>query len=126
MVGDRGWWQSTRLGAPAERVGWCHGSAGRIDEGGRVDCWLRVDSGAVSEARFEVFGGPEAMRCAAWLADWLAGRPIPAVQTVTGRWIAESTALSDEARSAALDIEDALRSALAVSDERRDGADNEH
>lgn len=126
MVADRRSWSLARLGAPVERAGWSHGSAGRIDEDCRVDCWLVIDRGTVREARFEVFGGPEAMQGAAWLAEWLTGRRLAAAQTVTGRWLAESAALSDEARTAALSIEDALRSALAASPEAINGASDEY
>ncbi|RZU98898.1 nitrogen fixation NifU-like protein [Spiribacter vilamensis] len=91
-----------------------------------MDCWVRVDKESVREARFEVFGGPEAMQAAAWLADWLADRSVASALTVTGRWLAEAAALPDEARTVALDIEDALRSALAASTEVIDGANDEH
>ncbi|TVO62088.1 hypothetical protein FPL09_08405 [Spiribacter vilamensis] len=126
MGDDRRLWESKQLGVPVDRVDWCHGSAGRIDEGCRVDCWVRVDKESVREARFEVFGGPEAMQAAAWLADWLADRSVASALTVTGRWLAEAAALPDEARTVALDIEDALRSALAASTEVIDGANDEH
>lgn len=126
MLGDRRLWETDRLGAPVDRVDWCHGTAGRIDEGCRVDCWVRVRTGSVREARFEVFGDPDTMQAAAWFADWLTGRSLASAQTVTGRWLAEAAALPDEARTAALDIEDALRSALAASPEMVDGANDEH
>ncbi len=107
-------WNAESLGAPAEPQGWTHGEAGRVADGCRVDCWLAAGSGGVREARFEVFAGPEAMKAAAWLADWLAGRPFDAAAKVTGLWLAERVDMPDEARGTGLCIEDALRSALAA------------
>ncbi|AUB78032.1 hypothetical protein BBH56_02195 [Spiribacter roseus] len=125
MPADRGWWDYRHLGAPAVRLGWQHGSAGRIDEGCRVDCWLCGDATVIRGARFEVFGEVEIIRAAAWVAAWLEGRTPAVARTVTGRWLAEAAGLPDEARAGALCIEDAMRSAL-TGWPQENGASDEH
>ncbi len=107
-------WNAESLGAPGAAQGWIHGAAGRVADGCRVDCWLSAGPGGIREARFEVFAGPEAMRAAAWLADWLAGRSVKAAEAVTGLWLAGQAGMPDEARGEGLCIEDALRSALTA------------
>ena len=107
-------WDAESLGAPVTSEGWVHGSAGRVGDGCRIDCWLAAGPDGIREARFEVFAGPEAMSAAAWLADWLAGRSVDAAEAVTGLWLAGQTGMSDEARGEGLCIEDALRSALTA------------
>lgn len=114
------------MGAPEAREDWDHGTAGRVDEGCRVDCWLQWDGRAIARARFEVFGGPQALDAAAWLADWLGGRDRAAADAVTGRWLADAVGLADEARTAALCIEDALRAALARTNDDGNGGSDEH
>lgn len=104
-----------RLGAPPARAGWKHGSAGRVDDGCRIDCWIQCQDAVISASRFEVFGGLEAMAMAGWLADWMVGREMQETAAVTGRWIADSVGVSAEARGDALQIEDALRAALAAT-----------
>ena len=126
MPADRRSWDDARLGAPRERSRWQHGTAGRIDEGCRVDCWLCGDSRVIREARFEVFGDADIIGAAGWLAGWLEGRTPAVARTVTGRWLAETAGLADEARTGALTIEDAMRSALTAWPHEANGASDEH
>jgi len=126
MPADRGSWDTSRLGAPADRTAWRYGTAGRVDEGCRVDCWLAGDATGIRQARFEVFADAETLRAAAWLAGWLEGRTVSAAASVTGRWLADTLGLADESRTGALCIEDAMRSALTGWSEQANGASDEH
>ncbi|MBS3786448.1 MAG: hypothetical protein KGY57_06540 [Gammaproteobacteria bacterium] len=103
------------LGAPLEAVGFKHGSAGSIQTGCRVDCWLQFAGDGELEVRFEVFAECPTIEAAAWLADWLTGRDIDEAKSVTGLWLAEVTKMPAERRGDALCIEDALRLALGES-----------
>lgn len=103
-----------RLGAPVSPSGWQHGRAGRSEENLRIDCWLHCVDDVITEARFEVFGGPPALRAAAWLSEWLTGRGVTQAAALSGLAIAEAAALPVVARGDALCIEDALRAALAA------------
>ncbi len=113
----RGWlddehWQF--LGAPAERGDSRHGQAGRLEDGCRVDCWLKLDGEHIKAVSFEVFGSPEALMMAGWLGDRLQDSSIDQARSVNGRWLAKETAVSPEARSEALVIEDALHAAMTA------------
>jgi nitrogen fixation NifU-like protein len=126
MAGHQRSLDDKRLGAPEARARWSHGTAGRVDEGCRVDCWLQWDGRIIARARFEVFGGPQALDAAAWLAEWLGGRDRTAADAVTGRWLADAVGLTDEARTAALCIEDALRAAVDRVNDDGNGGSDEH
>jgi len=104
----------TRLGAPERAAGWRYGRAGDSQEDLRVDCWLRCVDDVVTEARFEVFGGPDTVRAAAWTAEWLEGCGREQAAALTGLAIAQAVGLPVAARGDALCIEDALRAALAA------------
>ncbi|PWG64054.1 iron-sulfur cluster assembly scaffold protein [Spiribacter halobius] len=105
---------SPALGAPVPAEGWHHGTAGAAADNRRVDCWLRLDGERIAEARFEVFGGPYALRVAVWLGEHLTGQSVAEAASVTGLAIAESAGLPVAARGDALCVEDALRAALAA------------
>lgn len=106
---------SDYLGAPLKAVEFQHASAGSLQMGCRVDCWLRAQASGGLEVRFEVFAEHSTIEAAAWLAKWLTGRTIDEARSVTGLWLAEATGMPVERRGDALCIEDALR--LALGDE---------
>ena len=114
-------WNHGRLGAPQPPAGWCHGSAGDVAGGCRIDCWLLAAGDELREVRFEVFASGEAMRAAAWLADWLSGRSLAVADGVTGAWLADAAGLPDQARGDGLLVEDALRAALTAMPVDGDG-----
>lgn len=115
---DDRYWQF--LGAPADGQGFRHGRAGRLEDGCQIDCWLKLDGKRLEAVSFAVFGSLEALRMAGWLAEWLQGAEAKQVPSVSGLWLAEQTAVSAEARGAALVIEDALHAAFA-GDEKTGG-----
>ncbi len=100
------------IGAPLDKAAYRHGSAGSVESGCRIDCWLQADVGRLTSVRFEVFAGYPTIEAAAWLAGWLEGRSLIDATSVTGLWLAEQTQLAAEQRGDALCIEDALRAAL--------------
>ena len=109
------------LGAPTSPAGYRHGRAGRLEDDCRVDCWVRLDNECLRAVCFEVFGSLEAVKMAGWLGHQLTGAPIARAEAVTGRWLAESLAVSAVAKTQALVIEDALRSALAAEEVKGGG-----
>lgn len=100
------------IGAPLDKAAYRYGSAGSVESGCRVDCWLQASGGRLTSVRFEVFAGCATIQAAAWLAAWLEGRSVTNALSVTGLWLAEQTRLAAEQRGDALCIEDALRAAL--------------
>ncbi len=117
-IDDRHW---QYLGAPPQPTGYQHGQAGRLEDGCRVDCWLKLDGERLEAVSFEVFGSAEALQMAGWLADWLQNADRRSAASVTGRWIAAQTAASPEARSEALVIEDALHAAITSAESTQGG-----
>ena len=79
-----------------------------------VRVWLRCSGGRVQAVRYQVFGGPAALACAAWMADRLEGRPAVADSAPAGRDAAARLGLAPEAAGTALVLEDAFRAALAM------------
>lgn len=113
----RGWLDDQHwrfLGAPAERGDYRHAQAGRLEDGCRVDCWLKLDGERLEAVSFEVFGSPEALGMAGWLGGWLQGASVAQARSVSALWLATETAVSPEARSEAIVIEDALFAAMTA------------
>lgn len=106
--------ESSALGAPADAAGWQRGAAGRVAENLQVVCWLRLAGERIEAARFEVFGGPLALRAAVAAAEHLGGMTVAEAASLDGLAIAEAAGLPVAARGEALCVEDALRAALAA------------
>lgn len=109
------WWRDRRrAGAPEDPRGWVQAEAGAVSRGLLVRVWLRCSGGRVQAVRYQVFGGPAALACAAWMADQLEGRPDRAESAPAGRQAADCLGLAPEAAGAALVLEDAFRAALTM------------
>lgn len=52
------------------------GQEGFPGEGPYMTMYLRLDDGAIAEAKFETYGCPAAMACGSWLTTWLVGRTV--------------------------------------------------
>lgn len=100
------------IGAPLDKSAFRYGSAGSVQSGCRIDCWLKANGGRLTSVHFEAFAGYPTIEAAAWLAAWLEGRLVADAESVTGLWLAAQTQLAAEQRGDALCIEDALRAAL--------------
>lgn len=110
-----GWWRDRRrAGAPEDSREWARSEAGAVSRGLVVRVWLRCCGGRVQEVRYQVFGAPAALACAAWMADRLEGRPAVAQSVPAGREAAACLDLAPEAAGTALVLEDAFRAALAM------------
>ena len=117
LLGAEGaaWWQDRRrAGAPEDSREWTRADAGAMSQGLLVRIWLRCAEGRVQAVRYQVFGGPAALACAAWMADRLEGRPAVAESAPPGRDAAARLGLAPEAAGAALVLEDAFRAALTM------------
>jgi cysteine desulfurase len=101
-------------GAPMGE-GWALGEAGRVREGTRVRCALRVDAtGRIASVDWRIFGCPQTRGVAAGLEGLLQGRTAAEAATAIGTpadWAAQH-AVPTEKLGRLLRVEDALRQAL--------------
>lgn len=107
--------------APSQGGGWVTGEAGRVRDGARVRCYLRlapVGKGGpvrIAAAEFRVFGCPHTRAVAAWLAGALAGEPLATPAVGGPRDWAARHAVPTEKLGRLLVVEDAWRRAREVA-----------
>jgi NifU-like protein involved in Fe-S cluster formation len=70
---------------------------------------LALADTVVVTARFEVFGCPHAVAAASWVADWLEGRTLEAIQRLDIHQVAAELEVPAEKLGKLLRIEDAVR-----------------
>ena len=75
--------------------------------------WVRFDlqlsAGGISAVRFHVLGCAHTMAATSWVAEWLVGRPISALEEVDPQALKQTFAVSNEKLGRLLVIEDAAR-----------------
>jgi nitrogen fixation NifU-like protein len=48
-----------------------------------IKLWVRVQAGRITEAKFKVVGCVPAVACGSWLAEWMAGKPLADLVSLT-------------------------------------------
>lgn len=103
----------TGLGPPPAPQAYGCGSAGRLEEGLWVVAWVKMANEHIVDVTFEVFGSPEALCIADWVARRVGGSDVEDAARVRAVDAVESLGLPPGARGEALYIEDALARAIA-------------
>ena len=103
-----------RAGPPDDEAGWRRAETGGLGQNVVVRVWVACEGGRVRAVRYQVFGGPGALACAAWMAARLEGQTASAESVPAGREAVAALELTAEATGDALMVEDALREALAM------------
>lgn len=78
--------------------------------GDTLKLWVGVENGKITEVKFKAAGCVPAIACASWLAEWVSGKPLADLSTLTTDQIdAALDGLPAASRHAAVLASDVLR-----------------
>lgn len=104
-------------GFPAGVAGVIRGRAGERRHGRAIELALRIEGERVTECRYRVYGCPATIALCSLMSERVAGLTPAEARNLSAVVLAEELGLAPEKRSAALLLEDALRTALAEYNE---------
>ena len=94
------------------------GRAGKRRTGADVVIYLHIIGDEISDARFEAYGCPHTIAAADYMAGRMIGRPVSAALDETAQQVADELGLPAEKLGQVLIVEDAIRAALGVWENR--------
>lgn len=92
----------------------CTGMAGAVKSGAQVHIQLRLSDSIITDVGWQVYGCPSTIAAASWLAEYVNGRTVTEVRSLTALEISEALQLAPDRRARAMIVEDAFRAALSA------------